>query len=75
MKKKKLDGLSLKKNVISRIGSSAVKGGIIIMVSNGCPSYNDCSAKLECNSKDCIVQTDGCGHTEVSCRSIHVNCE
>ncbi len=67
MKKKKLDGLSLKKNMISKLGSSKVKGGIIVLVTEGCVTYGDCT-------RNCIVLTGGCGLTEVNCDSIHIAC-
>ena len=77
MKKKKLNGLSLNKNVISRLKSSTIKGGGTNMsycdcptaIINGCPDPG--SGMI---SADCGVQTDNCGHTEQSCESVHIHC-
>ena len=77
MKKKKLNGLSLNKNVISRLNSRAIMGGDPLMSKVDCPTgiYYTCpdpgSGMI---SADCGVQTDNCGHTEQSCESVHIHC-
>ncbi|MBW1298856.1 hypothetical protein [Aquimarina litoralis] len=78
MKKKKLSGLSLKKNVVSRLGSSAIRGGNNSNMSMcDCPTGNQagCPGDSRPFSKDCIVRTGECGPTEVECQSIQVACE
>ena len=77
---KKINGLSLKKHVISKLNSNIIRGG-------GTGTTTDCtaqggtrncptaSAAIPCFSRDCIVQTGECGPTEVMCLSIHVSCE
>ncbi|WP_298546764.1 class I lanthipeptide [uncultured Aquimarina sp.] len=76
MKKKKFDGLSLNKNVISKLNGNYIKGGGVILVTGGCPSYNDCSANLPCLSGDCEVGTIECNKpSQQTCHSIHKACE
>ncbi len=79
MKKKKLEGLSLSKNVISRLGGLNVKGGHLGTTTNcGFPGTRDCpanSAATPCFSRNCVVLTGECGETDMGCKSIHVACE
>ncbi|MCK8522687.1 hypothetical protein M0D21_13970 [Aquimarina sp. D1M17] len=78
MKKKKLDNLSLKKNVISRLGGLSVKGGVfnsLVKCVSQDVKCDTASAALPCFSKDCIVQTNECGQTEVNCLSLDVACQ
>ncbi len=76
MKKKKLEGLSLNKNTISRLNSSTIKGGNL-GTTTGCPPQGgtrNCptnSAALPCFSRDCVVLTGECAHTEVNCLPIY----
>ncbi|SEL35540.1 hypothetical protein SAMN04487910_2222 [Aquimarina amphilecti] len=76
MKKKKLNGLSLKKNIVSRLGSLRIKGGDPLMSRDDCPT-----GKFYCPTDDglisegCAILTIDCGPTEVNCHSIHINCE
>ncbi|WP_159092225.1 hypothetical protein [Aquimarina sp. Aq107] len=81
MKKKKLNGLSLKKNVVSRLGSSAIKGGgndtsligpICTVGTRYCPTD---SATPNCFSKNCeVVSKNICGETDMNCDSVQVHC-
>ncbi len=79
MKKKKLNGLSLKKNVISKLDGHYIRGGNLGTTTNcvlpGTRKCNTNSAALPCFSRDCVVLTGECGLTEVECKSIHVACE
>ncbi|WP_299884840.1 class I lanthipeptide [uncultured Lacinutrix sp.] len=71
MKKKKFNGLSLNKNVISKLNSSAIRGGI----EKGTKDYDTASAALPCFSRDCVVLTGECAETEINCLSIRIACE
>ncbi|MDH7446919.1 hypothetical protein [Aquimarina sp. 2201CG14-23] len=79
MKKKKLEGLSLNKNIVSRLNSAAIKGGTAGTATCQLPGTRHCatnSAATPCFSRECIVQTGEC---EISkdhlCHSIDLACE
>jgi len=79
MKKKKLNGLSLKKNVISKLNGSSVRGGggtSLIECTVGTRHCDTNSADLPCFSKQCDVLSKNvvCGHTDKACDSIQVHC-
>ena len=73
MKKKKLNGLSLNKNVISRLSSVAIIGGTGLP--EGTRYCQEVTAALPCFSKDCEVKSVNlCELTEQNCGSIQVHC-
>ncbi|MGY3795056.1 hypothetical protein [Aquimarina sp. 433] len=77
MKKKKLNGLSLKKNVISRLGSQGIKGGFFTHDDNRTEPVDsrcDCGSGITVidRTKDCILTDDG--ESFLTCDSYGVHC-
>ncbi|SHI68959.1 hypothetical protein [Aquimarina spongiae] len=74
MKKKKLDGLSLKKNVISRIGRNSIKGG----GNDSNQSICDCGSggTVVNRTKPCFSQGEDCDliRETKKCESVVIHC-
>ena len=75
-RKKKLNGLLLNKNVITKLNGASINGGGVVTYDCGLGTRicNTNSANLDCYTLDCPVQSNPCELTQASCDSIHVQC-
>ncbi|MFD2561666.1 class I lanthipeptide [Aquimarina rubra] len=71
MKKKKFDGLSLNKNVISKLNGGSIRGGGNVTKVYPCPEESNHNS---CQSDGCYVLTEDCALSEVDCDSKRIHC-